>query len=132
MNKHSVLGLAGIIALSAACSGQDAVDNTEDGNWLDKNCEQTTVGEPALRRLTKRELQNTIEDLFPELEGRWSQVQLGPDPRSEDGFSNSSDMLVMNEQTAKDWLSTAEEVADALTAPEVLGQIFALFDVERR
>lgn len=124
MKFHSILGFAGVALLVAACSGDDeASSSAQDGEWLNKNCEQTTIGEASLRRLTKAELQNTIEDVFPEIKAWWQTVQLGPDPLSKDGFSNESSMLVMNEQTAKDWLATAEEVADAVTKDDTLAKV---------
>ncbi|MCY0989654.1 DUF1588 domain-containing protein [Nannocystis sp. ILAH1] len=83
-------------------------------------CEQSRLGARVLRRLTQVELEHTLRDIFPEIEATWSGVQLGIDPASKHGFTNDAATLLVGDQTAAEWLATAEEVGDAVTAPAVL------------
>ncbi|WAS95871.1 DUF1592 domain-containing protein [Nannocystis punicea] len=83
-------------------------------------CEESRLGARVLRRLTQVELEHTLRDIFPEIEATWSGVQLGIDPASKHGFTNDAATLLVGDQTAGEWLATAEEVGDAVTAPDVL------------
>lgn len=83
-------------------------------------CEQSQLGARLLRRLTQRELEHTLRDIFPELGDAWPGVKLGIDPASKLGFIGDADTLVVGDQTAAEWLATAEDVAERLTAPAVL------------
>lgn len=86
-------------------------------------CEQSRLGARVLRRLSQVELEHTLRDIFPEIEATWSGVQLGIDPASKHGFTNDAETLLVGDQTAAEWLATAEEVGDAVTAPAVLPAI---------
>ncbi|PCC73020.1 Protein of unknown function [Nannocystis exedens] len=83
-------------------------------------CEQSRLGARVLRRLSQVELEHTLRDIFPEIEATWSGVQLGIDPASKHGFTNDAATLLVGDQTAAEWLATAEDVGDAVTAPAVL------------
>ncbi|MCY1058075.1 DUF1592 domain-containing protein [Nannocystis sp. SCPEA4] len=86
-------------------------------------CEESRIGPRVLRRLTQVELEHTLRDIFPEIDATWSGVQLGIDPASKHGFTNDAATLLVGDQTAAEWLATAEDVGDAVTAPEVLPTI---------
>jgi len=123
MRARSAAALVSVVLLAAACETGSIGDGggTELNDPNDPNAETCeAAGEPALRRLTAVELQNTIEDVFPEISASWSEVRLGPDPVSEAGFTNDGEMLSVNSQTAQGWLDTAEQVADAVTQSDVL------------
>ena len=120
MRARTIIGVAAALALASACSSEDGSSGEGADDFPGASCNEMTVGEPDLRRLTAQELQNTLEDMLPEAQAHWQSVRLGPDPVSSDGFSNDTAMLVMSEQTTKDWLATAEDVANALTQTDVL------------
>lgn len=88
-----------------------------------QRCEATQLAPPQLRRLTARELERTLRDVFPTLGASWSGVRLGADPVSSLGFSNDARSLVVASQTAQELLGSAEDVATALTTPAALGQL---------
>lgn len=83
-------------------------------------CEQSQPGTRLLRRLTQVELEHTLRDIFPEIAGTWSGVALGIDPASDHGFTNDAETLLVGDQTAAEWLTTAEQVAAHVTAADVL------------
>jgi hypothetical protein len=105
------------LALSLFSCTQDAAAPPLSKNAL---CGSSTVGAPVLRRLSAVELENSLLDIFPELEGTWEGVRLGPDPLSKRGFSNDSGALQVGDQTADELLQTAEDVAGLLTDPAKL------------
>jgi hypothetical protein len=87
------------------------------------SCEASKVGAPVLRRLSGVELDHSLRDIFPEIEAAWSGVRLGPDPASKLGFTNDAESLQVGEQTAKELLATAEDVAELVTAADTLPAI---------
>ncbi|WP_437807304.1 DUF1592 domain-containing protein [Sorangium sp. So ce1078] len=117
-------GLASSLLSSLAACGGGSIggeDDPEKGPLLPGgSCEQAQVGAPVLRRLTALELENSLRDIFPELGATWSGVRLGTDPTSDLGFTNDAQALQVGVQTAKELLSTAEEVADIVTADAAL------------
>ena len=80
---------------------------------FDLDCAQPAVGSPALRMLTRQELHNTLDDVFPEVAGQW-QSTLPANQTSSAGFDNSISNSVGN-QMAEKLLETAEAVATAIT-----------------
>jgi hypothetical protein len=78
-------------------------------------CASSKLAPSALRRLTRQELGNTIRDVFPSITGQWSGVDLGPDPVSPLGFLNDANTLLVGEQTAREILATAKDVAALVT-----------------
>ncbi|AKF05647.1 DUF1592 domain-containing protein [Sandaracinus amylolyticus] len=82
-------------------------------------CETSEVGPPLLRRLTRGEIDRTLRTVFPEIAGEWSGVRLGPD-LNQTGFTNNATALVVGNQTARDLLETAEDVATLMTRPATL------------
>jgi hypothetical protein len=83
-------------------------------------CEASRIGPGLLRRLTRGELQATIEDVFPEIRDGWRGNRLSADPASVLGFSNDSAALLVGSQTASELLRTAEDVATLVSAPGTL------------
>lgn len=77
-------------------------------------CEDSTVGAPVLRALTKSEFENSIDDIFPGIAGKWSN-SLPSNSVSAAGFDNDAS-AVIGEQTAEQLLATAESVGDAVSA----------------
>jgi hypothetical protein len=111
-------GLAASLALGA-CSSQNTSDPPPEG----ASCGDATVGPPLLRRLTNRELENTLGDIFPGIKAGWQGVKLGVDPVSKAGFGNDAAVLQVSQQTAQEILDTAEEVAGLVTQSAQLAQL---------
>jgi len=77
-------------------------------------CGTSEVGKPLLRRLSRRELVRSLEDVFPEVKGAWT-ATLSADNLSTDGFDNNAAVLVVGKQTADEIATTAASVAKAVT-----------------
>ncbi len=78
-------------------------------------CVASIVGRPVLRRLTAREFEAALTDVFPEIAGQWTST-FSADPVSELGFDNDAAKLVVSKQTAREIDSTGKSVADAVSA----------------
>lgn len=115
------LGLAGLAALG--CSAQDGTD--QDGPGVadcgeGEECTELSVcshsisGAPVLRRLTARELDASLRDVFPTLIGAWT-FAFSADPVSHYGFDNESARLVVSKQTARELDSTATSLGAAVS-----------------
>jgi hypothetical protein len=72
-------------------------------------CAASEPGAPALRRLTRRELENTLRDVFPVLGDAWRST-LSADTVAESGFDNDSGQLLVSKQTARELADTAENI----------------------
>lgn len=83
-------------------------------------CSYSISGAPVLRRLTARELDATLNDVFPSLGGAWT-FSLSADPVSHYGFDNESSRLVVSKQTAREIDATASSLAAALNGPALAG-----------
>jgi hypothetical protein len=115
-------------AASGASNGTSTNGNSTNGNsttsgggaggtsggpiQFDLDCAAPAVGPPALRMLTRQELHNTLNDVFPQIAGQW-QSTLPSNQVSSAGFDNSVSNSVGN-QMAEKLLETAEAVADAV------------------
>lgn len=77
------------------------------------SCQQSEVGEPVLRLLTRLEFENTVNAVFPGIAGQWTQ-SLPANSVSASGFDNSANAMV-GAQTGQLLLRTAESIADAVT-----------------
>lgn len=86
-------------------------------------CDDSKKGPRTLRRLTRAETQASLEDIFPELGGKWSGVRLSADIASKLGFSNDTATLVVNGSMARELIKTAEDVATIITSSEVLPSV---------
>lgn len=75
-----------------------------------QRCDSSRVGAPQLRRLTIRQLENSLRDIFPQAEGGWQGLGLN-DVSSKIGFSNDASQLVVSPQTAGAILAAAEQLA---------------------
>ena len=95
----------------------------DDGDSPQARCEESKIGPPMLRRLTRHEFDMTIRAVFPEIEASFDGVALGADTISAQGFGNDADVLVVSEQTAREILDTAEHVAELVAAPEALAAL---------
>ena len=122
MKFHRLVFLSSSICLglTASCvapspKGEDDTDPTCDDCQPDPTqlCSSSSMGSPRLKRLTARELNATLTDVFPEASGMWSSA-LSADPISELGFDNQTDLLVVGKQKALEIDSTAKYVAQAV------------------
>ncbi len=103
--------------------GGPPTGNTPSASDVRQRCPESKVAPPMLRRLTRRELENTIRDAFPQLGQAWAGVKLGPDPLSTLKFTNDSSALVVGPETAKEILRTAKDVAGLVTGSASLSTI---------
>jgi hypothetical protein len=76
-------------------------------------CEASVSGSPLLRRLTARELETALSDVFPEVKDSWIS-SMSSDPVSHFGFDNEAARLVVSKQTARDIDATAAAVGAAV------------------
>ena len=88
-------------------------------------CETAELGPALLRRLTRAQLDRTLRRTFGALLDGWDGPKLGQDPVSETGFTTNAELLTVGEQTARELLGTAEDVAERLTSAERVGQLAA-------
>lgn len=111
----------GVAGSSGTAGGPSTTESGRDA--IAARCESSQLAPPQLRRLTAKELERTLRDVFPSLNGSWAGVRLGADPVSALGFSNDARALVVAAQTAQELLGTAEDVAQALTADGALAAL---------
>ncbi|HEY3254178.1 MAG TPA: DUF1588 domain-containing protein [Polyangiaceae bacterium] len=86
-----------------------------------ESCGTSSLGRPQLRRLTRGELQRTLDDIFPQLKGKWT-VSIA-EAESALGFDNDPAVLTVGGQVAGKLLDTASALATALVADDVLPQV---------
>jgi len=77
------------------------------------SCNSAALGSPALRLLTRSELQNSLNDVFPEVKSQWT-ASLPANTISAVGFDNDQSATV-GAQLASSVLDTATSVATAVT-----------------
>jgi len=85
-----------------------------------QSCGTSALGKPQLRRLTRGELQRTLDDIFPQVKGKWT-VSIA-EAESALGFDNDPAVLTVGGQVAGKLLDTATALATALVADDVLPQ----------
>jgi hypothetical protein len=83
-------------------------------------CGTSLAGPPVLRRLTRREVENSLRDIFPVLGADWRSL-LSADTVAESGFDNDNNQLLVSRQTARELADTAESVGTAVAA--AVGQV---------
>ena len=134
LSLHAATALALALALAlSACrddgsegmdgedGGIDTLGGGDDGDGgAAARCATDQLGPPMVRRITRGEFEATIRNVFPEIDGNWSGVALGPDPVTHHGFSNDAEALAVGPQTASDILDTAQDVAALVTAEDTL------------
>jgi Protein of unknown function (DUF1592)/Protein of unknown function (DUF1588)/Protein of unknown function (DUF1595)/Protein of unknown function (DUF1587) len=110
---------AAVTSGAAADGGTTLTSPTGSGaltlDEVGAHCGGSRLAPGVLRRLTRQELENTILDVFPSIGAQWSGVDLGPDPVSTLGFGNDASSLLMGEQTGREVLATAKDVATLVT-----------------
>jgi len=87
-----------------------------DTGWTSQ-CASAEMGAPSLRRLTRRELEQTLRDIFPSLGAAWAS-SLSADSIGSSGFDNDNELLVVSKQAVREIASTAESVGDNLAAAQ--------------
>ena len=85
-----------------------------------QSCGTSALGRPQLRRLTRGELQRTLDDIFPQVKGKWA-VSIA-EAESALGFDNDPAVLTVGGQVAGKLLDTASALATAFVADDVLPQ----------
>jgi hypothetical protein len=88
---------------------------------LAQSCGTSALAHPQLRRLTASELQHSLDDIFPQVKGKWANGLA--EVASPLGFNNDPALLAVSEQVAGKILTGAHGLASALTADPVLGQL---------
>ncbi|MEI9949956.1 MAG: DUF1588 domain-containing protein [Pseudomonadota bacterium] len=86
-----------------------------------QSCDTSALGRPQMRRLTRGELQRTLDDIFPQVKGKWA-VSIA-ETESALGFDNDPAVLTVGGQVAGKLLDTASALATALVADDVLPQV---------
>jgi hypothetical protein len=98
-------GSSGSSGDTGATGGTDVIGGTA--------CPEAKSGRPTLRLLTQNEFENTINDIFPGIQGAWTD-SLTSDVVSEFGFDNDS-AAVVGGQRAEAILDTALSIGAAVT-----------------
>ena len=88
---------------------------------LAQSCGTSAVAHPQLRRLTASELQHSLDDIFPQVQGKWATGLA--EVASPLGFHNDPALLTVSEQVAGKILTGARGLASAATADGVLTQL---------
>jgi len=104
---------------SGAMSGSGATSSVGIGTLL-QTCDSSALGQPQLRRLTRGELQRSLDDIFPQVKGKWA-VSIA-EAESALGFDNDPAVLTVGGQVAGKLLDTATALATALIADDTLSQ----------
>jgi uncharacterized protein DUF1588/uncharacterized protein DUF1592/uncharacterized protein DUF1595/uncharacterized protein DUF1587 len=84
-----------------------------DPNDPTSMCSSSEAGAPELRRLNRRELENSLRDVFPVLGATW-RSSLSADTVSDSGFDNDTNQLLVSKQTAQELSDTADAVGTAI------------------
>ncbi len=106
--SQGAAGSAGATAGTTGAGGSSAPGNPN----FTLTCSAPTPGSPMLRLLTRTELVNTLNDVFPDVKGQWSS-SLPSNSISAHGFDNDGSAQVGN-QLASAILDTATSLATAL------------------
>jgi len=107
----------------SASGGSSAVvpegpgSSTPGASEWTSQCASAEVGAPSLRRLTRRELEQSLRDIFPSLGAQWAS-SLSADSIGASGFDNDNELLVVSKQAAREISTTAESVGNNLAAAQ--------------
>jgi hypothetical protein len=109
-------GTGGTSGDVSVAGGDGEGPDTPNPNPGDPNaaCPSSLPGEPSLRRLTRREVENSLRDVFPVLGEAWRST-LSADTVSASGFDNDNEQLLVSKQTARELADTAESVGVAVS-----------------
>jgi hypothetical protein len=106
----------------SAGSGSTALQPNQPGpagtdtGWASQ-CASPALGAPSLRRLTRREVEQSLRDIFPSLGAGWASA-LSADSIGSSGFDNDNELLVVSKQAAREIATTAESVGDNLVTAQ--------------
>lgn len=106
---------------NASSGGSGATSSAIGLDTLLESCGTSALGQPQLRRLTRGELQRTLDDIFPQVKGKWT-VSIA-EAESPLGFDNDPAVLNVGGQVAGKLLDTATALATALVADDALPQV---------
>ncbi|HEY0469376.1 MAG TPA: DUF1595 domain-containing protein, partial [Polyangiaceae bacterium] len=120
-SSNSSGGAGGNAANAGSGNMSGSAGSTVTIRTLVESCGTSSLGKPQLRRLTAGELQRSLDDIFPQLKGKWA-VSIS-EAESALGFDNDPAVLTVGNQVAGKLLDTATAVATALVADDVLPQI---------
>ncbi|HKO92702.1 MAG TPA: DUF1588 domain-containing protein [Polyangiaceae bacterium] len=108
-------GGSGPDTVSPGTGGSDGVAPGGGGGAM-ATCASSEAGLPGLRRLTRRELEHSLRDVFPSLGAEWSSGMSGDSVSSANGFDNDNELLVVSKQTAREVATAAEAVGVSVSA----------------
>ena len=106
-------GSGGNSASGGSGSGSGGDSGSGGTTVITTACSSAALGSPALRLLTRSELQSSLTDAFPEVKGQWT-GSLPANTISDSGFDNDQSASV-GAQLAGSILDTAKNVATAVT-----------------
>ncbi|HTQ06452.1 MAG TPA: DUF1588 domain-containing protein [Polyangiaceae bacterium] len=109
----SSAGGSGATGGTAGTSGTAGTTGGGGSSMVTSCASGSGVGTPALRLLTRREFDNTINDIFPSIAGQWTD-SLPANVTTDSGFDNDVSALVGN-QLASSLADTALSIATAVT-----------------
>jgi hypothetical protein len=90
--------------------------SASSSTWVSQ-CAAPELGAPSLRRLTRREIEQSLRDIFPSLGAQWASA-LSADSIASSGFDNDNELLVVSKQAARELATTAESVGNNLAAAQ--------------
>ncbi|MEE9385471.1 MAG: DUF1592 domain-containing protein [Nannocystaceae bacterium] len=96
--------------------GSDSEDTEVSNGGPEASCEETKIGPRLIRRLTRREIANTMIDVFPEFASMWGGVLMAPDSVGGRGKYLNDHSLKFGKQTTGDLLSSAEDMASLVAS----------------
>ena len=110
-------GSGGAGGSTSGSSGTGAAGSGGTGLPPATNCTTQNLGSPTLRLLTRGEFDNTINDIFPAIAGKWADT-LPANSVSSYGFDNDAGTVVGNQQAGA-LLDTALSIGAAVTGSDL-------------
>jgi len=117
-----------LIVLLASCQSDGCQGQAEVPAAPDVCALGNEVGRPLLRRLTRAELERTVDTAFGLHGESWGQELLPPDRASQSGFPNQEDQLVVTASLVQAMDDVGASVADTLLRPDLLDSILPCHD----
>lgn len=109
-NASETTGIGGSIGTTT--DGPDESDTDTTGSAVDE-CGEIAPGPSPIRRMTRREYNNTVRDL---LQDETQPASVFPPEEEALGFNNNADALVVTPLLAEGYLSAAESLAEEAVA----------------